>query len=65
LVIKTASISINPGEDSPELEAELLKVTESTSRPFHKGELRKIADRALREYREDWQNEGRSSLRSK
>jgi antitoxin (DNA-binding transcriptional repressor) of toxin-antitoxin stability system len=38
-------------EDSPELEAELLKAANGPFRPFHEGELREIADRALREHR--------------
>ena len=38
-------------EDSPELEAELLKAANGPFRPFHESELREIADRALREHR--------------
>jgi len=38
-------------EDSPELEVELLKAAKGPFRPFHEGELREIADKALREYR--------------
>lgn len=38
-------------EDSPELEAELLKAVNGPFRPFHESELREIADRALREHR--------------
>jgi hypothetical protein len=38
-------------EDSPELEAELLKAANGPFRPFHEGELREIADKALREHR--------------
>jgi hypothetical protein len=38
-------------EDSPELEAELLKAANGPFRPFHEGELRQIADKALREHR--------------
>jgi len=37
-------------EDSPELEAELLKAAKGPFRPFHEGELREIADKALREH---------------
>jgi hypothetical protein len=37
-------------EDSPELEAELLKAANGPFRPFHESELREIADRALREH---------------
>jgi hypothetical protein len=38
-------------EDSPELEAELLKAVNGPHAPMREGELREIADRALREYR--------------
>jgi hypothetical protein len=38
-------------QDSPELEAELLKAANGPFRPFHEGELREIADKALREHR--------------
>ncbi|HEY3931312.1 MAG TPA: hypothetical protein VGM58_02975 [Verrucomicrobiae bacterium] len=38
-------------EDSPELEAELLKAVNGPHAPMREGELRKIADRALREHR--------------
>jgi hypothetical protein len=38
-------------EDSPELEAELLKAANGPFRLFHEGELREIADKALREHR--------------
>jgi hypothetical protein len=38
-------------EDSPELETELLKAVNGTHTPMRKGELREIADRALREHR--------------
>ena len=38
-------------EDSPELEAELLKAVNGPHSPMREGELREIADRALREHR--------------
>lgn len=38
-------------EDSPELEAELLKAANGPHAPMREGELREIADRAMREYR--------------
>ena len=38
-------------EDSPELEAELLKAANGSFRPYRESELREIADRALREHR--------------
>jgi hypothetical protein len=38
-------------EDSPELEAELLKAVNGPHAPLREGELREIADRALHEYR--------------
>ena len=38
-------------EDSPELEAELLKAVNGPHAPMREGELREIADRALREHR--------------
>jgi len=38
-------------EDSPELEAELLKAANGPFNPYHKSELREIADKALREHR--------------
>jgi len=38
-------------EDSPELEAELLKAANGPFKPLRAGELREIADRALREHR--------------
>jgi antitoxin (DNA-binding transcriptional repressor) of toxin-antitoxin stability system len=38
-------------EDSPELEAELLKAASGPFRPYHESELREIADRVLRERR--------------
>jgi hypothetical protein len=50
-------VTLEPGvaldleEDSPELEAKLLKAANGPFRPFHESELREIADRALREHR--------------
>jgi len=38
-------------EDSPELEAELLKAADGPFTPMREGELREIADRAAREIR--------------
>jgi hypothetical protein len=38
-------------EDSPELEAELLKAAKGPFRPYRESELREIADRALCEHR--------------
>ena len=38
-------------EDSPELEAELLKAVNGPHAPMREGELREIADKALREHR--------------
>lgn len=38
-------------EDSPELEAELLKAVQGPHSPLRDGELREIADRAMREHR--------------
>jgi len=38
-------------EDSPELEAELLKAANGPFRPYRESELREIADRALRDHR--------------
>ena len=42
---------VNRKEESPELEAELLKVANEPSVPMLEGELREIADRALSEHR--------------
>ncbi|MBI4601582.1 MAG: hypothetical protein HY721_06440 [Planctomycetes bacterium] len=48
-------VTLEPGapldleEDSPELEAELLKAASGPFKPLSEGELREIADRALRE----------------
>ena len=50
-------VTLDPGaaleleKDSPELEAELLKAAEGPFPPLRDGELREIADRALREHR--------------
>jgi hypothetical protein len=50
-------VTLDPGvpldleEDSPELEAELLKAVEGPHSPLREGELREIADRALSEHR--------------
>jgi len=41
----------NLDEDSPELEGELLKAVNGPHAPMREGELREIADRALREHR--------------
>ena len=51
------SVTLDPGgsldleNDSPELEAELLKTANGPFTPLREGELREIADRALREHR--------------
>lgn len=51
------SVTLDPGgsldleNDSPELEAELLKTANGPFAPLREGELREIADRALREHR--------------
>ena len=42
---------LNLEEDSPELEAELLKAANGPFRPYRESELREIADRALQEHR--------------
>jgi hypothetical protein len=42
---------LDPEVDSPELEAELLKAVNGPHAPMREGELREIADRALREHR--------------
>ena len=38
-------------EDSPELEAELLKAVNGPHSPLREGELRKIADKVVREHK--------------
>ena len=43
----------DPEVDSPELEAELLKAIRGPHAPFSEGELRELADQALREHRMD------------
>jgi antitoxin (DNA-binding transcriptional repressor) of toxin-antitoxin stability system len=43
--------SLDLEQDSPELEAELLKAASGPFRPYREGDLRDIADRALRGYR--------------
>ncbi len=51
------SVTLDPGgslhleEDSPELEAELLKAANGPFTPLREGELRELADRALQEHR--------------
>ena len=40
---------LNLEEDSPELEAELLKAANGPLSPYHESELREIADEVLRE----------------
>jgi hypothetical protein len=42
---------LDPEEDSPELEAELLKTAKGPFTHLREGELREIADRALGEHR--------------
>jgi hypothetical protein len=44
-------VALNLEEDSPELEAELLKAVNGPHAPLREGELREIADRVLREHR--------------
>ena len=51
LTPRDAATPFDPEEDSPELEAELLKAVDGPHRPLVPGELREIADRALREHR--------------
>jgi hypothetical protein len=46
-----APFILDPEEDSPELEAELLKAVNGPHSPMREGELREIADQALREHR--------------
>jgi hypothetical protein len=45
------ALDLNLDEDSPELEAELLKAVQGPHAPFSELELRAIADRALEEHR--------------
>ncbi|HWC61512.1 MAG TPA: hypothetical protein VHC44_17600 [Verrucomicrobiae bacterium] len=49
--MKLSPIVLDPEEDSPELEAELLKAVNGPHSPYREGELREIADRALQEHR--------------
>ncbi|MDO8541908.1 MAG: hypothetical protein Q7S40_15840 [Opitutaceae bacterium] len=44
-------VALDLEEDSPELEAELLKAVQGPHSPLAEGELRAIAGRALREHR--------------
>jgi hypothetical protein len=50
-------VTLEPGvaldleEDSPELEAELLKAANGPFSPYHESELREITDRVLHERR--------------
>jgi len=46
-----APFILDPEEDSPELEAELLKAVNGPHSPMRESELREIADQALREHR--------------
>lgn len=50
-VILETRVPLDLEEDSPELEAELLKAVRGPHAPFDEAELRAIADRALREHR--------------
>lgn len=50
-VILEAHVPLDLEEDSPELEAELLKAVQGPHAPFDEAEFRAIADRALREHR--------------
>ena len=45
------ALDLNLEEDSPELEAELLKAVNGPHAPLLESELREIADRALNEHR--------------
>ncbi len=45
------AVALNLDDDSPELEAELLKAAQGPHAPFSEGELRSIADRAREEHR--------------
>ncbi|MGO9202401.1 MAG: type II toxin-antitoxin system Phd/YefM family antitoxin [Limisphaerales bacterium] len=44
-------VPLNLEEDSPELEAELLKAVEGPHKPFSEGQLRELAGRALAKHR--------------
>ena len=45
------ALPLDLDEDSPELEAELLKAVKGPHAPFSEAELRGIADRALQDHR--------------
>jgi len=49
--LELAPVVLDPEEDSPELEAELLKAVNGPHSPMREGELREIAEQALREHR--------------
>ncbi len=44
-------VRLDLDQDSPELEAELLRAVNGPHAPFSEGELRQSADKALREHR--------------
>jgi hypothetical protein len=50
LTPRSPSPAFDPEEDSPELEAELLKAVRGAHAPFGAAELREIANRALAEH---------------
>jgi hypothetical protein len=50
-VILETRVPLDLEQDSPELEAELLKAVRGPHAPFDESEFRAIADRALREHR--------------
>ena len=43
--------SLNPEEDTPELEAELLKAADSPLTPYSREEMQAVCERVLREHR--------------
>jgi hypothetical protein len=45
------ALPLNLEEDTPELEAELLKAVQGPHAPFSEVEMRSLADRALQEHR--------------
>ena len=49
--VTLSPVALDLEEDSPELEAELLKAVNGPHAPMREGDLREIADQALREYR--------------
>jgi hypothetical protein len=49
--VTLAPPELDLNEDSPELEAELLKAANGPFKPYREGELREIADRVLAEHR--------------